>query len=118
MKNPRILLVEDEALLRLSLEINLKRKGLSVETAEAGGMALTALKKQPYDLLISDYIMEGMTGIELMKQARSTYPQLKVIIMTGYADLAEKEKIMQAGADGFLYKPISLDNLLETISEM
>ena len=99
----------------MSLELNLRRHGVKVMTAASGNEALSLLRQYHCKLLITDYIMEGMTGIELLQQARQFYPDIKVIIFSGYADEIVKETILQEGADLFLWKPVSIGDLLEAI---
>ena len=118
MTNPNVLLVEDEQLLRMSLELNLRRHGIHAMTAAEGAEALSLLQKHPCDLLITDYLMEEMTGAELLQQARQQFPGIKVIVISGYADETLKDEILQAGADRFLWKPVNLETLLETIEEV
>jgi len=114
----KILLVEDEALLRMSLELNLTRRGIKVITAKNGTEALALLQQHPCELLITDYLMEGLTGIELLQQARQQFPDIKVIVLSGYADEGIKEKILQAGANMFLWKPVAMEALFEAIKEV
>ena len=99
----------------MSLELNLRRHGVKVMTAASGNEALSLLRQYHCKLLITDYIMEGITGIELLQQARQFYPDIKVIIFSGYADEALKETIIQEGADLFLWKPVTIGDLLEAI---
>lgn len=115
MTNPNVLLVEDEQLLRMSLELNLRRNGVQVISAENGTEALVLLQRHLCELLITDYLMEGMTGIEFLQQARQQFPGIKVIVISGYAEEALKDEILQAGADRFLWKPVNMETLLKTI---
>ncbi len=116
MTNPAILLVEDEQLLRMSFALNLKRKGYVAKTTESGEQALTHLQQQSVDVLITDYLMLGMTGTELMVQAKILQPEIKVIVMSGFGESDVKKHIMNFGADSFLFKPITIDQLIKQIS--
>ena len=113
MLGQSILLVDDEELLRLSLQVNMEREGFAVDTAESGEEALTALQDCPYSLLLTDYLMVGISGIELMQQAKSLHPGIKVIVFSGYEDLDLTHEIRRLGADDFFCKPIDFDDLLE-----
>ena len=115
MTNPNVLLVEDEQLLRMSLELNLRRNGVQVISAENGTEALVLLQQHLCELLITDYLMEGMTGIEFLQQARQQFPGIKVIVISGYAEETLKDEILKAGADRFLWKPVNMETLLKTI---
>ncbi len=118
MSKQSILLVDDEEVLRLSLQANLRREGFEVKSAENAGTAISALKHRSYDLLLTDYLMEAVNGVELMQQARELHPEIKVIVFSGYADEHSTDEITRLGADAFFCKPISFDNLLELISQI
>ena len=118
MINPNVLLVEDEQLLRMSLELNLRRHGIQAMTAGDGSEAMSLLQQHPCDLLITDYLMEEMTGTELLQLARQQFPAIKVIVISGYADETLKDEILEAGADKFLWKPVNLETLIEAIEEV
>lgn len=115
MANTRILLVDDEELVRRSLEANLMREGFEMSSASSAEDALAILRKWPCDLLLSDYLMEGMTGIELLKKAKELYPQIKVIIFSGQKEKDSAPEIVNFDENGFLCKPIDFEELLERI---
>ncbi len=115
MDKQSILLVDDELLIRRALEYNLQREGFDVRSAEDGEQALAILQERSFGLVLTDYLMEGMNGIELMKLARKLYPQIKVIIFSGYEDKGSTDEILGLGADDFLCKPINFNDLLERI---
>ena len=117
MPRQSILLVDDVEVLRLSLQVNLKREGFEVGDAKSAETAIAILKNRPYDLLLTDYLMEGDNGVKLMQQARELYPELKVIIFSGYADEDLADEIIRLGSDAFFCKPVSFDDLLDLISE-
>ena len=118
MGKPTILLIEDESLLRQSFEWNLTIKGFDVTSTGDSGQGLALLRQRSFDLLITDYLMEGMTGIDVMKQARKIHPRIKVLVISGYADPDTEKDILDLGADGFLFKPVALNQLLEQISRI
>jgi len=116
MIKARILLVDDEELVRRSLAVNLKREGFELSSAASAEEALAILKEEPYDLLLTDYLMEGMTGIELLKLAKELNPQMKVIVFSGYEDKDSSDEIIRLGANGFICKPVDFEELLERIA--
>lgn len=118
MTNPNVLLVEDEQLLRMSLELNLRRHGIQTATAAGGKEALSFLQQHSCELLITDYLMAEMTGAELLQETRQQFPAIKVIVISGYADETLKEEILKAGADRFLWKPVNLETLVTAIEEV
>lgn len=118
MNNSKIMLVEDETLLRMSLELNLRWSGVPALSAKGGQEALHLLQEQPCELLITDYLMEELTGVELLHQARELLPDIKVIVMSGFTGEGLKQEILQAGADKFMLKPVTLEKLLLAIDEL
>ena len=118
MAKTRILLVDDEELVRRSLEANLREEGFELASAASAEEALAILQEQPCDLLLTDYLMEGMTGIELLKKTKELYPQVKIIVFSGYEGKDSSEEILRLGANGFLCKPIDFDELLARIAEV
>lgn len=118
MSRQSLLIVDDEKLICKAVKVNLESSGFEVGTAESAESALTALKERPYDLLLTDYLMEEVNGVELMLQARELYPEIKVIVSSGFVEEVVVEEILRLGADGFLRKPFNLTDLLERISEV
>jgi DNA-binding NtrC family response regulator len=116
MTKQSILIVDDEELLRLSLKFNMEREGFEVDTADSAESGLAILKERSYNLLLIDYLMEQVNGIELMQQARELYPELKVIIISGYGTKKLADEIRRLGANDFICKPIDFNDLLERIS--
>jgi signal transduction histidine kinase/ActR/RegA family two-component response regulator len=105
----RILIVEDDDFVRESMVSSLEALGHQVTQAADGAAGLCALEGAAPELLITDYLMPGITGAELMERARALYPQLPMIIATGYADM---KAIEQALGDGLLLrKPFQLAEL-------
>ncbi len=116
VKKKSILLVDDELIILKSIAKDLKTKGYSVTTAENGINAIAKLQMRPYDLVITDFMMEGMDGIQVLKQAKKLYPEIPVIILTGYGDLTSAIDALRLGADDYLLKPCSINELLFRIS--
>ncbi len=104
----RLLVVDDELMNRDMLSRRLERSGFKVETAEDAGRALEFLARQPFDLILLDSMMPGMTGIDLLRLLRAQYSadELPVIMVTA---LVESDKIIEAmnlGANDYVTKPI------------
>lgn len=81
---PRILVVDDEESIREFLEIMLKKEGYEVTCAEDGAKAKDILLKRSFDMVISDLQMPNMTGIELLKYVKETYPELVFMLITAF----------------------------------
>lgn len=111
MQKKRILIVDDEPIVLKSLQWGLTEQGYAAECAESGEQGLEMLERDSYHLLISDLLMEGIDGIELIKKARALYPEMAVCLLTGYADLSSAIEALRLGADDYLMKPCELTEL-------
>jgi two-component system response regulator AtoC len=102
---PKILVVDDEAFVRESLRDWLTESGYEVFTAENGSQALGLIDKERLGIVITDLVMPGMDGIELMKRAKETHPNVAVIIITAYGSIATAIAAMKEGAYDYIEKP-------------
>ena len=107
----RILLVDDDEGVCHSFSRLLEKRNYYVDTLQSAIEAIKSLKKSDYDILLTDLKMPEMDGIELLKQARKIDPDLGVIIMTGYGEIASYLKAMDLGAVEYLNKPIKINDL-------
>jgi two-component system NtrC family response regulator len=106
-----VLLVDDDENLRRVLEYQLSQAGYDVTTRAAADEALRELGDRPFDLLITDILMPGMDGIELVERVRIRYPDVAVIVITAHGDVARAVRAMQLGALDFLEKPFGRERL-------
>jgi CheY-like chemotaxis protein len=112
----KILIAEDERTKYLFLEALLKRTNAILIWAETGKTALEAVQKDSaIDLVLMDIKMPEMNGYEATHEIKKIRPQLPIIAQTAYALAGEKEKILSAGCDDYLSKPIMGKVLLEKI---
>ena len=111
-----ILVVEDESAARDLVIRMLSEKGFGVLTADNADEALRILAQRPVDLLFSDIVLPAMNGVELAKQARLLWPELKVLFATGYAREATERDAMQFGK--VLRKPLRAAELLATVQAL
>jgi two-component system, NtrC family, response regulator AtoC len=107
MNKVKILVVDDEAIVRDSLGDWLKDAGYHVLTAEDGHKALEVIDKEKPGIMIADLVMPGMDGIELMKRAKEQQPRIEVIIITAYASIPTAIAAMKEGAYDYIEKPFS-----------
>ncbi len=112
MSNKTILLVDDEAIIRKTLAGKLMDEGFTVLSAENGAAALAYLATTQINLVITDLMMEGMSGIEVLEAVKAHNPEIAVIILTGYGDLTSAIDALRLGADDYLLKPCDLNELL------
>ncbi len=116
----KILLVEDEDFLRNMLRLTLESKGYKVYTASDGIAAIEIYKshKLEIDLVITDFGLPGMTGMDEFKKLTALNPEIKVVITSGFLDRDVKNKLLMDGAKAILLKPYQPENILRTIREV
>jgi signal transduction histidine kinase/ActR/RegA family two-component response regulator len=112
-KGARILVVEDDDFVRTSMVESLEALGHEVAQAADGESGLLELERSSPDLMITDYLMPGITGAELVRRAREAFPSLPMIIATGYADMKAIEQVI--GDDIVLRKPFQLSELASSV---
>ena len=111
----RILLADDEPEIRRAYERVLKRAQLDVVTAADGASALQAVREQPFDAIVSDISMPGMTGLQLLRAVRERDLDVPVILMTGGSALRIATEAVQYGATRVLLKPVESSLLIQTV---
>ena len=115
--NASILIVEDEEALTLLLRYNLETQGYEVETIARGDEADTRLKEGTPDLIILDWMLPGLSGIELCRRlrARPETRQLPIIMLTARGEESERVRGLATGADDYIVKPFSVPELMARI---
>jgi len=108
----QILIVDDEKVQREMLEGFLRKQGYGVETAEDGQTALEKFRSGAFDLILTDYRMPGMDGIQLLREGKRMNPETVWVILTAYGTVGTAVTAMKEGAYDYLTKPIDLDELL------
>jgi two-component system phosphate regulon response regulator PhoB len=113
----RILIIEDEEPLTLLLRYNLEAEGYSVDAAARGDDGDLRLKESPPDLAIVDWMLPGLSGIELIRRlrGRAETQQLPVIMLTARGEEGERVRGLATGADDYIVKPFSVPELLARI---
>jgi two-component system NtrC family response regulator len=106
-----ILVVDDEEHLRRVVQVQLQQHGYSADTAVNGQEALAALRRAPYDLVLADMKMPGMSGLELLRQVKKDFPHIPVIILTAYGTIDTAVEAMRAGAFNYVTKPVHTEEL-------
>ena len=114
----RIMIVDDEKIVRESLYHWFKRSGHVVETAASGFEALEKLEKVAFDVLFVDIKMPQMDGIEVLRRVKEEYPDTIVIIMTAYGSIESAVEAMKIGAGDYLLKPFKPDQLTLAIAKI
>lgn len=111
----RLLIVEDEDTLRESLKRVFQREGYQVEAVMGAEPALELFEETTFDLIISDIILPGITGIELLKRVKEVHPEQIVIIITAYASLETAVETLRAGAFDYIVKPIIHEEIKQIV---
>jgi DNA-binding NtrC family response regulator len=106
----KVLIVDDESHICTMLDRILQREGYEVQTSTDPEYGLTLLKQQPYDLLVTDLNMPGMTGLELLGRARKIQPECEVVMMTGYATVGTAREALKRGAIDYIEKPMDIED--------
>lgn len=116
----RILLAEDEEVLRMLVVDTLEDEDYRVDEAADGGEAMELFQNHPYDLVILDNMMPVYTGIEVIEKIRNTETEghTKILMLSAKNQSFEQEQILQTGADYFMAKPFSPMKLLELVEDI
>jgi len=117
LEQARILVIDDDATVRRSLEVTLKNNGYDVNVAENGREAIKKSKTKLYNLALVDLRLPDMDGIELLTSMREAAPKMVKIIITGYPSQENAIEAVNRGADGYLVKPYTMEELLRKIKE-
>jgi DNA-binding response OmpR family regulator len=111
----RVLVVDDEADFLESIVKRLELRGIDVDGVGDGDAALDLLARKQMDVVVLDIKMPGMDGIEALRQIRTRYPDVEVIVLTGHASQEFRRLGHELGAFDYLIKPVRLDTVLDRI---
>jgi len=118
MSGSKILIVDDELIMRESLAGWLERDGHTVDKAASGEEALEKCEKTRYDILLLDIKMEGMSGLEVLKKVKENDPDVSVVMITAYGSIPSAIEAMKSGAYEYLLKPFDPDELMMLIEKI
>jgi DNA-binding NtrC family response regulator len=113
--SPRILIIDDEAAIRESLETLLTLEGFTVSMASDGAAGMDLVSRNEYDLLLLDLALPGESGIELLPRIKETQPNVPVIMITAFGTVGNVVDAIRAGAENFVQKPWDNEKLLADI---
>ena len=114
-KVKRLLVIDDEPIVGKRLQQVFSKIGFEIETYTEPVAAMASMAAHPFDIVVTDLKMEGMDGLEVLRQAKAMNPAARVIIITGYASPDTAELAQQQGVFAFLAKPFRLDELKQVI---
>jgi len=113
----KILVVDDDEGILDSISKALRLEGYDVDVANTGKKAIQATERNFYNLALLDIRLPDMEGTELLTAMKDTTPRMVKIILTGYPALPNAVTALNKGADGYLTKPVKMDELINTIRE-
>jgi DNA-binding NtrC family response regulator len=112
MDKDRILIVDDDDIARKNFARILQKQGFSVSSAKTGAEGLDRLCESEYDLVITDLVMEDLNGLELLGRIKNKFPDVEVILITGYASIPTAIEAIKKGAYHYLEKPVRPDEMV------
>ena len=114
----KVLLIEDEKILRVSLDKSLTKAGYTVSTCEDGSQALSNLSENKYDIVITDIRLPNADGFEILNFISTNHPKTKVIMMTAYGSIEAAVNALKQGADDYITKPFTKEELLHRLAKI
>jgi DNA-binding NtrC family response regulator len=114
----RVLIIEDDEEMRSLLEDFLKDEGYESDSANSGSEAFGKLAREPFDLVITDIRMPGLTGLDILSAVKKFRLEIPVIVITAFGGEEVYRRSMARGADGFLEKPVHFYKLRSLIQEL
>ena len=115
----RILIVDDEPKVAIVLAASLRKMGpnFKVETASSAQEALEKINQTQYHLMLTDYKMPAVTGLELAEKVRKRAPETQIVLMTAYGTIELRRKLAELGAHGYIEKPFKVTQLRQVVTE-
>ena len=114
----RILVVDDEEMIRILLNDILTAEGYEVTTAFDGRWAIDLLERERFDLILTDMVMPGRDGTDVLRAAKRIDPGYPVVVMTGYPSVEAVTRLIRLGAADYITKPFNVDVLTVTVAKL
>ena len=118
MSKGKILVIDDEDIVRLSCSRSLVPEGYELKMAKNGPEGLKLLEEETFDLVLTDLKMPNMDGIEVLGTIKEKWPKTDVVIVTGYQTVETAVKAIKIGAFDYVEKPFTPDSLLATVANV
>jgi DNA-binding NtrC family response regulator len=115
--NIKILIVDDDEVVRLSYLRSLADIHRNVESARDGKEALRAIKEKAFDVVLLDLRMPGVDGMEVLKAIKDKWPETEVVIITGYPSIETAKEAVRLGAYDYLAKPVGPDDVINAATD-
>ena len=118
LKEMKMLLIDDDEWIRDSLSIYFESRGCNLKVLETAEEGIEALKKQDYDIIVTDYRLPGMDGLEFLKQIQDSHPQAMKILITAYRSEDIVSKAIRVGIHDFIDKPFTAKTIEASLSRL
>lgn len=115
--NERIMIIDDEKIVGEMAKISLEQEGYDVETFLNAAPALERLKEQKFEVVVTDFKMKGIDGLEVLRTVQGLYPGTKVIMITAFANLDVAIEALRGDVHDFFPKPVKITELKESIKK-
>ncbi len=117
MEKNKVLVIDDEAIVRVSCQRVLTPEGFNVVVVPSGSEAIERLENENFDLVLTDLKMPDMDGLEVLKTIKSRWPEMIVIIITGYGTISTAVQAIKLGAFEYIEKPFTPEDILNTVKK-
>jgi two-component system NtrC family response regulator len=117
MKPLSVLVIDDESVICDACELVLSEKGHAVTMSNTGRDGLNAIRQGRYDIVLLDMKLPDIDGMEILKTVQQEKPGLRIIVMTGYSSISNAVDAIKQGADNYLAKPFTEDELIEAVEK-
>ena len=118
LKNMKILLIDDDEWIRDSLSLFFESEGCNLKALERAGEGLKTLRNENYDIIIVDYRLPDMDGLEFFKRIQESHPNAFKILITAYGSKELLSKAMEMGVHDFIEKPFTSETIEESLSRL
>jgi YesN/AraC family two-component response regulator len=118
IKNMKIMLIDDDEWIRDSLSLFFEAEGCNLLTFETAEEGMEAFKKQAYDIVISDYKLPGMDGLEFLRRVKEKQPKIFEILITAYANCEILKKAKKIGVKDIIPKPFTSEDVETSLSRI
>src|SRR2546427_153946 len=118
MPQPNVLIIDDEPLMRISIADALKAEGCQVKVATTGLEGMDLIRKEPFEIVITDLRLPGMDGLQILQACKEVSPTTGVIVITAYGSVETAVEAIKKGAYDYITKPFSMDELLLIVKRL